>query len=133
MAKIGSDPTLLVDGLQRFVTGTILCNVLYDSVLKSAGRTYPSADSYFQDTRDVFTCDTAYEIWQHNDKVLRNHSRQVIRDFYKRYYTDIETYVSEELNKPTVGDFAEKLLCFPDDLHFCYLEVTRLTESALHD
>lgn len=98
---------LLIDGLQRFAVGTALLSILHDIVLAPQPNRPGDAVHFIALTARV-TPFSAYYL--HNDKELKNHPRQAIKDQYLSLRRSLEDFITQEFGKGNGLELANLLV-----------------------
>jgi hypothetical protein len=93
---------VLVDGLQRFATGTALLTALYPEVI-SPTPSDPAAAMHFR--RLQADASHYYPVFESNSNALEHHPRNAISSTYGRLLSEVTSLIKEELRSNTV-DFA---------------------------
>jgi hypothetical protein len=91
LADFPQRPLVLVDGLQRFATGTALLDRLYPVVL-SPTPTDQNAAQYFTQLRT--TAGPLQPVFHHNANALRSHHREAIRESYEELEEAVDDIVT---------------------------------------
>lgn len=104
-AESTDKPLILLDGLQRFATATAIIHCLYPLVLSSTP-SMPSCVDHFELLKTYVQ--NFQPIFDHNDKMLREHSRKGIASSYKSLYKIVETLIKDELNS-NPASFGKKI------------------------
>ena len=101
-----SDTWTLIDGLQRFSSGTALIHALYDLVLSPTPSRQTEAP-FFTTLKNTLGVKSAVIEWNH--KRLSQLGKRGVRSSYNSLYTDIEKYVNQQLDK-NPEEFAKALI-----------------------
>jgi hypothetical protein len=91
-----TDTWTLIDGLQRFSSGTALIHALYHEVLSSTPNR-PTEAPYFETLKDTLGKKIAVIEWNH--KRLSNLGKRGVKASYISLYEEVKDYVTEQLDK----------------------------------
>lgn len=105
----------LVDGLQRFATGTALLNALYPKVLMANNPQFPNHAGLFAAL--AIHSNSVQPVFVHNDQQLRVHKRQAIQDQYRDFASALDTYVGKLLSSGAATEIA----AFASNVVRCFL------------
>ncbi len=103
----GSDNTgiILLDGLQRFAIATALLKCLYPLVLSPEPKLQDICNEFKLLKAEV---SSKQPIFEHNDKMLREHTRYGISTSYNELYSEVVNFVESELQS-TPKEFASRV------------------------
>ena len=106
LASDGSIPnSILLDGLQRFATATALLKCLYPLVLSPEPIRQEISDKFKLLRSEVAS---KQPIFEHNDNMLRKHTRKGISSSYVALFSEAKKLVEEEL-RTNPEKFAKKI------------------------
>lgn len=101
LASDGSNTNIiLLDGLQRFATATALLKCLYSLVLSPEPARKNISDKFKLLKAEVAS---KQPIFEHNDYMLRKHTRKGVASSYVSLFSEVETFVEEELKNNPEG------------------------------
>lgn len=100
----------LVDGLQRFATGTALLTSLFPLVLQDNPE-YPGHEGLFA---DLIAHARLFEpVFQHNHHQLLNHRRDAIKDQYRSFYQELDATLKRQMSAAFAAGLADVITrCF---------------------
>jgi len=100
----------LVDGLQRFATGTALLKSLFPLVLQEDPE-YPGHEALFA---DLIAHARLFEpVFAHNHHQLVNHRRDAIKDQYRSFYQELDATLRKQIGTGLAAELAEAITrCF---------------------
>ena len=99
-------PGELVDGLQRFATGTVLLQLFYDRVL-SPQPCKPDASPYFLSLKAIVG--GLQPVFSNNHNQLLNHPRGAIQRQYNLLFNELNRVFDDFLNNKNVKSFAKQV------------------------
>ncbi len=92
--RLGGEPPILLDGLQRLAAGTAILNNLYDMVLAPKPREKKLSQHFVKLANLV---QNNQPVYSHNHAQLLKHYRLAVRDGYKKLNNAVEKLIEDEL------------------------------------